>query len=141
MQSNFEFSEHNVDLEAELRGKLRDSLKHVNRQSINKSFTFSRSREGQLIAGVTGSLSYDWLHVEMFWVHEPHRRTGVGRNLMEHVLDYARSLGAKKCWLETSSEDALKFYQSLGFEVFGVLSNDAEQFPPEVTRYFLKRNV
>ena len=51
------------------------------------------------------------------WVAPSHRRHGVGKRLVDAVLDWARSRGAKQITLEvtTTNVSAIRFYESLGF--------------------------
>ena len=45
------------------------------------------------------------------------RRRGIGRLLVQTVIDYARRIGARKLWLVSSTrlESALRLYESMGF--------------------------
>jgi len=52
--------------------------------------------------------------VEELMVEHRHRRSGVGRRLMEHAEDWARSTGA--AYLALASRRAGHFYLALGYE-------------------------
>jgi GNAT superfamily N-acetyltransferase len=52
--------------------------------------------------------------VEELMVEPSHRRTGVGRRLMEHAENWARSTGA--AYLALASRRAGPFYLALGYE-------------------------
>jgi len=59
------------------------SLALSNAQTTNTTIVLTkRDPSGQLLAGVSGITSYGWLLVKLLWVHEDHRKTGVGRTLM-----------------------------------------------------------
>lgn len=51
-------------------------------------------------------------------VSEQYRGLGIGRKLLAYVIEYARSLGAKRLYLETNSKlrNAIHVYESLGFQ-------------------------
>jgi len=52
------------------------------------------------------------------WVSRPYRGQGVGRRLVELVMDKARELGAKTLYVSaTPSENTVRFYMSLGFRL------------------------
>ena len=57
-----------------------------------------------------------------FYVDAGRRGQGLGRRLMEPVLDQARSLGARHVWLETSNHNppGVAVYQALGFSLTGL---------------------
>jgi len=55
------------------------------------------------------------------WVAASHRRHGVGRMLVNAIVDWARASGAHRLVLDvtTTNEPALKFYETLGFQRTG----------------------
>ena len=59
--------------------------------------------------------------VESMWVDPAHRRAGIGRMLVEQVLDWARRRGVRGAKLEVTSdnEPAIRLYESLGFRMTG----------------------
>jgi len=65
-------------------------------------------------------------------VHPDHRRHGVGRGMLRHIIGEAQKIGSQNITLEVrkSNEGAQALYRSLGFEICGVrkgyYSNDGE---------------
>jgi GNAT superfamily N-acetyltransferase len=59
------------------------------------------------------------LMVFSMWVDPGHRRRGVGAALIDAVIDWARSWGGLHVvlWVFAGNEDAIRFYQRLGFAV------------------------
>lgn len=60
------------------------------------------------------------LEVEELYVHQDYRKHGVGRKLMEHVLEYAKSVPCQYVFLASAKErtEAHEFYKVLGFEEY-----------------------
>ena len=56
------------------------------------------------------------------YVAPPQRGRGVGRQLVDAVLDAARDAGTRGVWLETSNlaYPAIQFYRRVGFELCGL---------------------
>ena len=50
-------------------------------------------------------------------VAEGYRGQGIGRKLLEHVVDHAKALGTRRLYLETNSKlaNAIHLYESVGF--------------------------
>ena len=63
----------------------------------------------------------DELHVHKLAVHPARRRSGLGRMLLEHVLRWGQSRGARKAQLEVRRENrpARRLYRRLGFHEVG----------------------
>jgi N-acetylglutamate synthase-like GNAT family acetyltransferase len=63
----------------------------------------------------TGPDSYE---VAKMAVDETQRNQGIGKSLLEHVIQEARALGARRLTLETNSRlmNAIHVYESLGFQ-------------------------
>jgi len=61
------------------------------------------------------------------WVDPDVRRIGVGRQLIDHLEDWARGWGASETilWVLSVNGSAVKFYRDLGFEVIRA-GQDAE---------------
>lgn len=116
------------------------SLSAINRQATNRQQSFCmKDREERLIAGLTCSTAYGWLHVESLWVADDHRTRGLGRNLMAAAEAFGRQQGCHGAWLDTSNPGAQAFYCRLGYVVFGKLANGESRCPAEHRRWFLKR--
>ena len=126
----------------EIERELRASLASINRQSANHHRTFClRDREGQLVAGLTCSTAYGWLHVETLWVAAAQRNRGLGRQLMNAAETFGRENSCHSACLDTSNPDAFAFYQRLGYGVFGELANGEGKVPAEHRRRFLQRTL
>ena len=70
-----------------------------------------------------------WL--SWFYVDESCRGRGVGTALLHSVIESVSALGARKLFVDTSSdpiyEDAVGFYEHFGFQVEGVLTDYYEE--------------
>jgi aminoglycoside 6'-N-acetyltransferase I len=58
-------------------------------------------------------------YVEGWFVHEPHRRHGIGTTLVRAAEDWARMLGCKEMASDTWSDErsSLKAHEAAGFEI------------------------
>lgn len=87
---------------------------------------FLRDGEQQIVGGVQGSLWGRSMHIDALWVDEMHRGGGHGSKLMKAIEAYAAAQGHPLIYLETTSFQALPFYEGLGYRVFGELPAIAE---------------
>jgi GNAT superfamily N-acetyltransferase len=98
---------------------------------------FLRDADGRIVGGVQGSLWGRSMHIDALWVDDTQRGRGFGSQLMTAIEDYALSQAHPLVYLETTSFQALPFYQGLGYEVFGEL--------PEISKgetlFFLRKEL
>ncbi|HYD82235.1 MAG TPA: GNAT family N-acetyltransferase [Paucimonas sp.] len=88
---------------------------------------------GELIGGVSGRTIYGHFLIEVVWVHEKKRRTGLGRRLMLAAETEAKKRGCAAAQVDTLSFQGIDFYPRLGFEIVGKIAG----FPPGHDRYFM----
>ncbi|GAM59217.1 histone acetyltransferase HPA2 [Vibrio ishigakensis] len=94
-------------------------------------------RDEQLVGALTADLLWDWIYISELWVDDSCRGTGLGKQLMAKVEEYAREQGVTGLWLWTQSWQAPKFYQSVGFEEF----TRFEGFPKGHSRIGLRKTL
>ncbi len=104
-------------------------------QDIARFALLLREEDGTLAAGLSGSLSWQWMFVEALWVDEAWRGRGVGRALLMRAEAHAIAGGCHSAWLDTFQ--ARGFYAALGYEQFGALPN----YPADQSRYFLSKRL
>jgi GNAT superfamily N-acetyltransferase len=120
--------------------RLGERLSSFNRSHIpNKGYVpllFTLiSYDGTFSGGLSGYVSYGWLFIETLWVADHARSQGYGTSLMLAAEEEARKHGCRHGWVDTFSFQARRFYEKLGYVVFGEL----EDFPPGHSRYFLRK--
>ena len=98
---------------------------------------YVRDDAGRIIAGVQGSLWGRSMHIDVLWVDESHRGQEHGSKLMHAIENYAVTHDHPLVYLETTSFQALPFYQGLGYVVVGQL----EGISAGHKLYFLKKEV
>lgn len=131
----------------EIRGKDLDHVLEIERASFASPWsrhffleelgaTCARSVLSETRGVVVGYCLY-WelptdIDIHNIAVHPDYRRNGVGRSMLNHIIDQARRIGSQNITLEVrkSNEAAQALYRSLGFEICGVrrgyYSNDGE---------------
>ncbi len=99
------------------------------------TITVTHPDTGELLGGLWGVSSYSLLHIELLYLPEDLRGTGLGRQLMAQAEQEAIERGCNGVWLDTFSFQARGFYEKLGYTVFGTL----EDYPPGHSRIFLRK--
>lgn len=94
-------------------------------------------KEGKVVGGIIGKIYRACLAIDILWLDESVRKTGLGRKLMARAEKVAVEESCLFIHLDTFSFQALGFYEKLGFKVFGVL----EGYPDDVKRYYLKKDL
>jgi ribosomal protein S18 acetylase RimI-like enzyme len=157
MGSNYKVREANVEDAAEICGLARELAETVGDEPPTEKATRARLEElldesrvrvlvAESEAGIVGGVSFwikpDLAHgdtvveVPMLVVAEDHRRTGVGKLLMEEVRNVASDNGASQIELVAtrSNVTAREFYRSLGFVESDVVSLEfvgSQEDPPD----------
>jgi GNAT superfamily N-acetyltransferase len=96
-----------------------------------------RSDGGITTGGLLGRTWLGWLYVELLYVPDGLRGSGVGRDLMLRAETEARARGCIGIWLNTFSFQARGFYEKLGFTLLGRI----EDYPPGHQRFFLQKRL
>jgi GNAT superfamily N-acetyltransferase len=76
----------------------------------------ARDPHGQVVGGLRGVVAMYWLRLEVLWVRDDVRRSGIGSRLLMEAERIARELGAKNAALETFEWQAPQFYARHGYE-------------------------
>ncbi|MCH7370936.1 GNAT family N-acetyltransferase [Aeromonas sp. MR16] len=97
--------------------------------------SFIKDERGEVLGGILADIKWGWLHVDWLWIDERIRKDGWGGRLLATMEEYAQSKGITRFHLETTSFQALLFYQKQGYTVFGELPD----MPPGHITYFLKK--
>lgn len=63
------------------------------------------------------------MRIRYMGVEERYRHQGVGRMILNKLLEYAKQNNAQSCWLNARS-DAVKFYQKNEFEIVCSIETD-----------------
>lgn len=90
---------------------------------MNPACEFWVVREGNKIAGfVEFWIMYDESHIIDIAVHPEFRRRGIGKKLMEFLIEKSSAAGAKKIFLEVrpSNTPAIALYKKMGFVESGM---------------------
>jgi GNAT superfamily N-acetyltransferase len=88
---------------------------------------------GAVAGGLYATLVYGWLVVELLFVPEQLRGTGLGSKLLADAEDQARARGCIGAWLDTFSFQARGFYEKLGYSLAGTIPDH----PPGGARHFM----
>ena len=93
------------------------------------------SGSNEVIGGLYGKVSYQWLLIDLVSVPESMRGRGIGERLMRMAEDIAQKKNCTGILLETFSFQAPGFYQKLGYSEFGRLAD----YPPGHTRLYYQK--
>jgi GNAT superfamily N-acetyltransferase len=125
---------------AELTGKLIDGVRVFNNAVAGDAQSqplFALAwQDGELVGGVAGRTIYGHFLIEVVWVREDLRRTGLGKRLMQAAEDEACKRGCVAAQVDTLSFQGLDFYPKLGFRIVGKVPD----FPPGHDRYFMLKD-
>ena len=93
---------------------------------------------GELVGGVVAATWGGWLAIDLLWVREDQRGSGLGSDLLDRIEARARDeRGCIGVRLDTWGFQAKPFYEKQGYELFGVL----EDHPPGETEYQLFKRL
>lgn len=88
----------------------------------------ARDESGRLLGGLRGFVFLYWLNVEVLFVEEDVRGTGLGSRLLAEAERQAIALGGKNAKLETFEWQARAFYIKHGYEEYARIDDYAPSF-------------
>jgi GNAT superfamily N-acetyltransferase len=75
----------------------------------------ARGSDDQVVGGIRAVVAFYWLRVEVLFVDDSVRGTGIGSALLVEAERLARELGAKNAAIETFEWQAPGFYKKHGY--------------------------
>ena len=121
-------------LEEVRSGELGRRLRHFNYGFVGEYpesqpvWLSARDEEGRMVGGLRGYVFVYWLHIDVLWVDEAARATGLGSALLEQAETKAKALGAHSAKLDTFEWQAPDFYAKRGYQEFGRIDNHTNGF-------------
>ncbi|WP_026824665.1 GNAT family N-acetyltransferase [Exiguobacterium marinum] len=94
-------------------------------------------QEGQVIAGLYGSVYWGRFDLDRLWVDADFHGQGIGSQILVEGEALAKSLGATRVKLTTFSFQAKTFYERFGYTVAGVLPD----YPPGSDYYMMMKEL
>ena len=92
---------------------------------------------GEILGGAKGRTSLGLLFVELFWLPEALRGSGLGSRILRMMEEEGRRRGCRSAVLLTISFQAPDFYRRQGWRVFGEIPCD----PPGTSRVFMTKDL
>ena len=106
--------------------QIRESLAAFNKERVGEDghtalYLVAYDEEGNLCGGILGGTYWGWMYVDILWVREDHRNSGIGSKLLREAEMEAKARGCHHAHLDTMSWQAPDFYRKHGYEVIGIL--------------------
>ncbi len=103
------------DVRTELTEKLqKHNSEYIDTRKWSELTAFSRDEQGAISGGLLATRKGLWLFIELLWVREDWRRSGLGSQLVNTMLKEAINRGCQSAFVDTYSFQALPFYQKQG---------------------------
>ncbi|KAA3625425.1 MAG: N-acetyltransferase [Flavobacterium sp.] len=125
---------------------LSDGIKRYNQEYLpdqvvfeedTKFAVFAKDDNGTVLGGIRACGYWNYCLLELLWLSEKTRRSGVGSKLVEAFEEFAALKGFNYIRTETVSFQARPFYEKLGYTVYGELPD----FPKGHTTYCLFKEL
>lgn len=121
---------------------IRESLMRFNEERVGKDghsplCLVEHDTDGSIIGGLIGGTYWGWMYVDILWIHENHRRKGIGSTLLAEAEKEAVRRGCHHVHLDTMSWQAPDFYKKHGYEVIGILPD----IPEGNQKYLLQKTL
>ncbi|MCK0098707.1 GNAT family N-acetyltransferase [Qipengyuania sp. S6317L1] len=84
-------------------------------------FVLAKDDEGALQGGIRAVCYWNTLHIELLWLDETARGSGLGAALLSEAEDFARPHNCEKALVETTSWQAKPFYEKQGYRLMATL--------------------
>ena len=81
------------------------------------------NNSGNIIAGILGGTYWGWMHIDILWVDENHRKQGLGSQLLNAAESEAIKRGCHSVHVDTMSWQAPDFYKKHGYEIISELND------------------
>ena len=94
-----------------------------------------KDSDQKTIGGLWGRTAYNWAFIELLFVPESMRGTGIGTQLVQAAEQVATKRNCVGIWLDSFGFQAPQFYMNLNYEIFGKLP----EYPKGHSRYFLRK--
>lgn len=114
------------------RYNTQSSQLEMNRQDL---CLLARNADGVVIGGLSGYLQWDWLYVDLLWVDDSQRGSGLGMALMAGAEAEAIQKGCRWSRLYTYDFQAPGFYEKLGYDRWC----EMEGYPPGHTQIWYRK--
>lgn len=95
-----------------------------------------RAQGGRLIGGAHAILNMGLVEVRGLWVDPARRGEGLGRSLLAALEREAAARGVTRVALDTYDWQARRFYEKLGYRVFGTL-----RYPAGPRRFYMEKDL
>lgn len=105
---------------------VRESLVKFNNEHVGEDGhtpinIVEHGESGEIIGGIIGGTYWGWMYIDILWVHENHRKNGIGTKLLMKAEKEAIKRGCHHVHVDTMSWQAPEFYKKHGYEVIGIL--------------------
>jgi GNAT superfamily N-acetyltransferase len=89
---------------------------------VDKEFVYKATDDGKIIGAAKGKFKAGVIHLQTIIVTKSYRKKGVGKMLIDKIVNWGKNLRAHKIMLSTMEKwEASKFYERLGFQKSGML--------------------
>jgi len=118
-------------------GLTEHALPVVGRPGFKPIGVFARDDRGTVVGGIVAMVNWQWLSINLVWIEEALRGTGLGHRLLEKIEEVGRQNGCTRAHLDTFSYQARPFYERHGYELFATL----DEYPAGHKRFFLRKDL
>lgn len=77
----------------------------------------------EIVAGLNSAICWNWMEIDILWVHEDYRKQGFGKRLLEEAEKVSREKNCSFIQLNTFSFQAPEFYKKYGYKIIAVIEN------------------
>jgi len=92
-------------------------------QAERKRYQFIAEENGAVIGFASGLTNHKWFYLSDLWIHEEHRRQGLGSKLLIMLEDKIKSAGIEHIYTWTSGFINPIFYEKHNYKVFTVFED------------------
>jgi RimJ/RimL family protein N-acetyltransferase len=94
-------------------------------------------KHNPIIGAIHGQIGGGWLYIVSLWIDENHRGKGVGKKLLSLAEETALERNCVGVYCYTYSFQSQRFYEKLGYKVFGRL----EKFCGNHAKIFMQKKL